>query len=297
MIAGESGSGKELVARLIHEQGPRAERPFVPINCGAIPRELMETEFFGHRRGASTGANNDRDGPVRRRQARHAVPRQIAELPPDMQVKLLRAIQEKRTRPVGATREHPVDTRIVCATHTDLEQSFRDGNFREDLFYRIHVIALRVPPPRERGGDIATIADQTVARLAEEYQTGTVTLTTDAYKALSAYPFPGNVRELENVLERALTLADGNRIGAHDLQLAPLSGDPASDAAAREIREPSAGPSTTPATSIDNQIEENQRRLLTESLDRNRWNRTASAQELGLTYRRLRYRLKKLGID
>ncbi len=294
VISGESGSGKELAARLIHEQGPRAERPFVPVNCGAIPRELMESEFFGHRRGAFTGANSDREGLFAAAQGGTLFLDEIVELPPDMQVKLLRAIQEKRIRPVGATDEQPVDARIVCATHADLEQAVRDGRFREDLFYRIHVIALRVPPLRERGDDIATIADHIVARLADEYQTGTVTLTPDAYEALGAYPFPGNVRELENVLERALTLVDGNRISADDLQLAPLSGGATPGAAPREVRESSPA---TPAASIDDQIEDSQRRLLTESLERNRWNRTASAQELGLTYRQLRYRLKKLGID
>jgi two-component system response regulator PilR (NtrC family) len=295
VITGESGSGKELVAKLIHEQGPRAERPFVPVNCGAIPRELMESEFFGHRRGAFTGANSDREGLFAAAQGGTLFLDEIAELPPDMQVKLLRAIQEKRIRPVGATSEQPVDTRIVCATHTDLEQAVRDGHFREDLFYRIHVIALRVPPLRERGDDIATIADHIVARLAEEYQAGTVTLTTDAYEALSAHPFPGNVRELENVLERALTLVDGNRISAADLQLAPLNGNP--EASERKGASSDSPAQTSRGTSIDDQIEDNQRRLLTESLERNRWNRTASAQELGLTYRQLRYRLKKLGID
>ena len=297
VISGESGSGKELVARLIHEQGPRAERPFVPVNCGAIPRELMESEFFGHRRGAFTGANSDRDGLFAAAQGGTLFLDEIVELPPDMQVKLLRAIQEKRIRPVGATSEQPIDARIVCATHADLEQAVRDGRFREDLFYRIHVIALRVPPLRERGSDIATIADHIVGRLAEEYQTGAVTLTQDAFEALAAYPFPGNVRELENILERALTLVDGNRISAEDLQLAPGGGGATNGMPAGDISEPSSHATPTAATSIDDQIEDNQRRLLTESLERNRWNRTASAQELGLTYRQLRYRLKKLGID
>jgi two-component system response regulator PilR (NtrC family) len=255
----------------------------------------MESEFFGHRRGAFTGANSDRDGLFAAAQGGTLFLDEIVELPPDMQVKLLRAIQEKRIRPVGANSEQPVDTRIVCATHTDLEQAVRDGNFREDLFYRIHVIALRVPPLRERGSDIATIADHIVARLAQEYQTGMVTLTADAYEALSAYPFPGNVRELENVLERALTLVDGNRISAADLQLAPLNGNP--EPSERKGASSDSPAQTSRGTSIDDQIEDNQRRLLTESLERNRWNRTASAQELGLTYRQLRYRLKKLGID
>lgn len=295
VITGESGSGKELVARLIHDQGPRAEQPFVPVNCGAIPRELMESEFFGHRRGAFTGANSDRDGLFAAAQGGTLFLDEIVELPPDMQVKLLRAIQEKRIRPVGATSEQPIDARIVCATHADLEHAVRDGRFREDLFYRIHVISLRVPPLREREDDIASIADHIVARLADEYRTGSVTLTQDAYEALRAYPFPGNVRELENILERALTLIDGNRIGSEDLQLAPRSDGAADSITAGNVREPS--PEMPTPTSIDDQIEDNQRRLLTESLERNRWNRTASAQELGLTYRQLRYRLKKLGID
>jgi two-component system response regulator PilR (NtrC family) len=297
VITGESGSGKELVARLIHEQGPRGERPFVPVNCGAIPRELMESEFFGHRRGAFTGANSDRDGLFAAAEGGTLFLDEIVELPPDMQVKLLRAIQEKRIRPVGATSEQPVDTRIVCATHADLEQAVRDGDFREDLFYRVHVISLRVPPLRERGGDVAAIADHILARLGDEYQTGAVTLTDDAYAALRAHSFPGNVRELENVLERALTLADGNRIGAEDLQLAPAIAGTSEGTAKETTPDAAAAQQTERAASIDAQIEDNQRRLLTESLERNRWNRTASAQELGLTYRQLRYRLKKLGID
>jgi len=297
VITGESGSGKELVARLIHEQGPRAQRPFVPVNCGAIPRELMESEFFGHRRGAFTGANSDRDGLFAAAEGGTLFLDEIVELPLDMQVKLLRAIQEKRIRPVGATSEQPIDARIVCATHADLEQSVQDGRFREDLFYRIHVIALRVPPLRERGDDIAAIADHIVARLADEYQAGAVTLSQDAYRAVGAYPFPGNVRELENILERALTLIDGNRISAEDLQLAPLAGTDAGEMAERNVEDPSPRNPASAPTSIDDQIEANQRHLLTESLERNRWNRTASAQELGLTYRQLRYRLKKLGID
>ncbi len=297
VICGESGSGKELVARLIHEQGPRAERPFVPVNCGAIPRELMESEFFGHRRGAFTGANSDRDGLFAAAHGGTLFLDEIVELPLDMQVKLLRAIQEKRIRPVGATSEQAIDARIVCATHADLEQAVRDGRFREDLFYRIHVIALRVPPLRERGDDIAAIADHVVARLADEYQAGTVTLTHDAYQTLGAYSFPGNVRELENILERALTLVEGNRISADDLHLAPPSSGVAPGAAAGETQETGTAPPAHPAASIDDQIEDSQRRLLTESLERNRWNRTAAAQELGLTYRQLRYRLKKLGID
>jgi two-component system response regulator PilR (NtrC family) len=300
VITGESGSGKELVARLIHEQGPRANKPFVPINCGAIPGELMESEFFGHRRGAFTGANTDKDGLFTAAHGGTLFLDEIAELPLDMQVKLLRAVQEKRIRPVGDTAERPVDVRIVCASHSDLAAAVRAGRFREDLFYRLQVIAVTVPPLRERPSDIPTLADSLIARLAADYGQSPPVLSEAARDALVHHAFPGNVRELENILERALALTEGPRIDADDLQLAQPAPVTATEtptpAAATETTVPGADNHEEPA-SIDDRMDDNQRHLLTESLERHRWNRTAAARELGLTYRQLRYRLKKLGID
>jgi two-component system response regulator PilR (NtrC family) len=300
VITGESGSGKELVARLIHEQGPRANKPFVPINCGAIPGELMESEFFGHRRGAFTGANTDKDGLFTAAHGGTLFLDEIAELPLDMQVKLLRAVQEKRIRPVGDTAERPVDVRIVCASHSDLAAAVRAGRFREDLFYRLQVIALTVPPLRERPSDIPTLADSLIARLAADYAQSPPVLSEAARDALVNHAFPGNVRELENILERALALTEGPRIDADDLQLAQpapvTAAEPAAEATAAETTAPGGDHDEAPA-SIDDRMDDNQRHLLTESLERHRWNRTAAARELGLTYRQLRYRLKKLGID
>jgi len=300
VITGESGSGKELVARLIHEQGPRANKPFVPINCGAIPGELMESEFFGHRRGAFTGANTDKDGLFTAAHGGTLFLDEIAELPLDMQVKLLRAVQEKRIRPVGDTAERPVDVRIVCASHSDLAAAVRARRFREDLFYRLQVIAVTVPPLRERPSDIPTLADSLIARLAADYGQSPPVLSEAARDALVHHAFPGNVRELENILERALALSEGPRIDAADLQLpqpAPVTAaEPAAEAPAPEPTAPGGDNDKAPA-SIDDRMDDNQRHLLTESLERHRWNRTAAARELGLTYRQLRYRLKKLGID
>jgi len=300
VITGESGSGKELVARLIHEQGPRANKPFVPINCGAIPGELMESEFFGHRRGAFTGANTDKDGLFTAAHGGTLFLDEIAELPLDMQVKLLRAVQEKRIRPVGDTAERPVDVRIVCASPSDLAAAVRAGRFREDLFYRLQVIAVTVPPLRERTSDIPTLADSLIARLAADYGQAPPVLSEAARDALVHHAFPGNVRELENILERALALSEGPRIEAADLQLpqpAPVTAtETPTPAAATETTVPGADNHEEPA-SIDDRMDDNQRHLLTESLERHRWNRTAAARELGLTYRQLRYRLKKLGID
>ncbi len=292
VVTGESGSGKELVARLIHEQGPRSDKPFMPINCGAIPRELVESELFGHKRGAFTGASSDKDGLFTAAHGGTLFLDEIAELPLDMQVKLLRAVQEKRIRPVGATDERPVDVRIVCASHADLDTAVREGRFREDLFYRIHVIGLRVPPLRERPEDIPLLADHILDRLSSEYGQPSPRLSDTARERLHAYAFPGNVRELENLLERALAMAEDNTLDADDLALNGRTSPAAVPDSGSTDRA-----DDTPITSLDDQIEASQRRMLTESLERNRWNRTAAARELGLTYRQLRYRLKKLGID
>ncbi|HEY5720055.1 MAG TPA: sigma-54 dependent transcriptional regulator, partial [Gammaproteobacteria bacterium] len=218
-IAGESGTGKELVARMIHEQGPRAERPFVPVNCGAIPAELMESELFGHKRGSFTGAVRDKGGLFQAADGGTLLLDEVAELPLHMQVKLLRAIQEKAVRPVGAERETPVDVRILSATHKDLAELVQAGAFRQDLFYRINVIELHVPPLRERPSDIPMLAGHTLARLAAQSGIEPPELAAAALDALKQYHFPGNVRELENILERAMTLCEGNLIHREDLQL------------------------------------------------------------------------------
>ena len=275
-IAGESGTGKELVARLIHDSGPRAEGPFVPVNCGAIPSELMESEFFGHRKGAFTGAINDKAGLVQCARDGTLFLDEIADLPLSMQVKLLRVIQEKKVRPVGASKEDAVDVRILSATHRNLSQMVADGDFREDLYYRINVIELRVPALRERGNDVLLLADHILDRLG-----AAGSLDDSARKALLNYSFPGNVRELENMLERAVTLCGGGAISATDLNVRAES--------------PSAQP--VEAGKLGEQVEDVQRQAIVEALEKTRYNKTAAAKLLGLSFRQLRYRIKKLGIE
>ncbi len=285
-ISGESGSGKELVARLIHEQGSRSEKPFVPVNCGAIPSELMESEFFGHKKGSFSGAIEDKPGLFQVANGGTLFLDEVADLPLPMQVKLLRAIQEKAVRAVGGAQEVMVDVRILCATHKDLASEVAAGRFRQDLYYRLNVIELRVPPLRERREDIAVLADAMLRRLAQACGDASVRLHPDALAKLESYRFPGNVRELENMLERAYTLCEGEEIKAADLRLAdgpvlPDSGD-------------------TRLAQVDNledHLEEIERKLIMQALEETRWNRTAAAQRLGLTFRSMRYRLKKLGLD
>ncbi|EIL87750.1 sigma-54 dependent transcriptional regulator, partial [Rhodanobacter sp. 115] len=230
-IAGESGVGKELVARLIHEQGPRTSGPFVPVNCGAIPSELMESEFFGHRKGSFTGAGADKEGLFQAANGGTLFLDEVAELPLHMQVKLLRAIQEKAVRPIGAREEIPVDVRILSATHKNLAALVEQGLFRQDLFYRINVIELRVPPLRERRGDVPLLSAFILKQLAAKNGGDEGRLQADAKQALEAYDFPGNVRELENILERAMAMCDGDSITAADLMLPQrsprMSGEPA----------------------------------------------------------------------
>jgi len=278
-ISGESGTGKELVARLIHEKSPRSEGPFMPVNCGAIPSELMESEFFGHRRGSFTGAVSDKAGLFQAAEGGTLFLDEIAELPLSMQVKLLRALQERSVRPVGAEHEVPVDVRVVSATHTSLEDLVRGGAFREDLFYRINVIPLQVPPLRERRQDIPLLIEHVLARLAKRSGERPPSVAPEALRALSGYDFPGNVRELENILERAMTLCEDGLIREADLQLRPV---PAADSR---------------AVSLDDQLEDLQRESILRALEDNRYNKTATARALGITFRALRYRLKKLGID
>jgi two-component system response regulator PilR (NtrC family) len=301
-INGESGVGKELVARTIHAEGGRASGPFVPVNCGAIPAELMESEFFGHKKGSFTGAHADKAGLFQAADGGTLFLDEIAELPLPMQVKLLRAIQEKSIRPVGASAEVAVDVRILSATHKDLNALVNDGRFRHDLYYRINVIELRVPPLRERGDDLPVLADTILARLAQAQGRPVPQLGPDALAALHAYPFPGNVRELENVLERALALADGNLIEAADLRL-PATGSPkpattAPAPAATAAADPrTLDPRDTASSRLPEYMEQLERDAIQQALVENRYNKTRAAAALGITFRALRYKLKKLGID
>ena len=300
-IAGESGVGKELVARLIHEQGPRAGGPFVPVNCGAIPSELMESEFFGHRKGSFTGASTDKEGLFQAAQGGTLFLDEVAELPLHMQVKLLRAIQEKAVRPIGGRDEIPVDVRILSATHKNLGQLVEQGQFRQDLFYRINVIELRVPPLRERRGDVPLLSAFILKALAGKSGDSVGQLSPAARDALETYDFPGNVRELENILERAMAMCDGAIIDASDLMLPQRGARAAHDAAS-----PSGHPTTTAATSsaaagadggLDDYISNLERTAIVKALEESRYNKTAAARKLGITFRALRYKLKKLGID
>lgn len=283
-ISGESGSGKELAARLIHEQGTRAGKAFVGVNCGAIPENLMESEFFGYRKGAFTGADQDREGFFQVADGGTLFLDEVADLPLAMQVKLLRAIQEKRVRKIGATTEEPVDVRIICATHQELRTLVEQGRFRQDLFYRLNVIEIRMPSLRECSEDIPLLAQQIVARQAQEAGRSAPRIEPAALKALQAYPFPGNVRELENILERALALLAGDAITIDDLQLAP--------GGAQVIEAPTAG--QVPLQDCLDQVE---RQAILEALQKTRFNRTAAARLLGVTFRSLRYRMERLGLN
>ncbi|WP_222909451.1 sigma-54-dependent transcriptional regulator [Pseudomonas sp. DNDY-54] len=285
-ISGESGSGKELVARLIHEQGPRHERPFVPVNCGAIPSELMESEFFGHKKGSFTGAMEDKPGLFQAANGGTLFLDEVADLPLPMQVKLLRAIQEKAVRAVGGAKEVVVDVRILCATHKDLASEVAAGRFRQDLYYRLNVIELRVPPLRERREDVAQLAEVMLRRLAQECGDMPARLHPDALAKLQSYRFPGNVRELENMLERAYTLCEGEEIKPSDLRLSDAPGMPENGEA-----------SLAQIDNLEDHLEDVERKLIMQALEETRWNRTAAAQRLGLSFRSMRYRLKKLGLD
>lgn len=287
-ISGESGTGKELVARLIHEQGPRAEQAFVPVNCGAIPTELMESEFFGHKKGSFTGAIEDKQGLFQVAHGGTLFLDEVADLSLPMQVKLLRAIQEKAVRSVGSQHEAAVDVRVLCATHKDLAAEVAAGRFRQDLYYRLNVIELRVPPLRERREDIALLARAVLQRLAAESGLPAAALHPEALERLRNYRFPGNVRELENVLERAYTLCEGAEIRAGDLRL--------SEAAASAPRD-GEDDSLAGVDNLEDHLEDIERRLIMQALEETRWNRTAAAQRLGLTFRSMRYRLKKLGLE
>jgi two-component system response regulator PilR (NtrC family) len=307
-ILGESGSGKELVARAIHDASARRALPFVAVNCGAIPETLMEAEFFGYRKGAFTGADRDRDGFFQAACGGTLFLDEVAELPLAMQVKLLRAIQERRVRKLGAAAEEPVDVRILSATHQDLAKLVASGRFRQDLYYRLNVIELRVPSLRERVEDIPLLAEAILERLAARGSEPRATLSAAAVQALTRHPFPGNVRELENVLERAVALAGGGELQPVDLMLpqgeVDLLLEPEHDAAAdgHTVEAAAAGedasyeindgvPNRLPAY-----LDAVERQAIRAALLKTRHNRTAAAQLLGITFRQLRYRMQRLGL-
>jgi two-component system response regulator PilR (NtrC family) len=292
-IAGESGVGKELVARLIHEQGARSAGPFVPVNCGAIPGELMESELFGHRKGSFTGAHADKEGLFQSANGGTLFLDEVAELPLHLQVKLLRVIQEKSVRPVGAPAEIPLDVRILSATHKNLGGLVEEGRFRHDLYYRINVIELLVPPLRERRDDIPLIADAILARLAAESGETSLRLTPEALALLRAHAFPGNVRELENILERAVAMCEGGQIGPDDLGLA--TGSPAGEA--RESATPIVRANVEASSALPEALEQVERETIRKALESCRYNKTKAAAQLGITFRALRYKLKKLEIE
>jgi two-component system response regulator PilR (NtrC family) len=285
-ISGESGSGKELVARLIHEQGPRIERPFIPVNCGAIPTELMESEFFGHRKGSFSGAHEDKPGLFQAANGGTLFLDEVADLPLAMQVKLLRSIQEKSVRSIGDQQEQVVDVRILCATHKDLNAEVAVGRFRQDLYYRLNVIELAVPPLRERREDLDQLTAHVLQRLAHSSGQAAARLEPQALSALKSYRFPGNVRELENILERAYTLCENHRIDISDLRLAQTAGPLEQDEH-----------NLADIDNLEDYLENIERKIILQALEETRWNRTAAAQRLNLTFRSMRYRLKKLGLE
>ena len=279
-ISGESGSGKELAARLIHYRSARRDAPFIPVNCGAIPENLMESEFFGYRKGAFTGADNDREGFFHAANGGTLFLDEVADLPLTMQVKLLRAIQEKKVRKVGSAAEEAVDVRIVSATHRKLKECVETGTFRQDLYYRLNVIELKMPALRERQEDIPQLVSALLARICPDSRP---TLTDEAMQALRQYAYPGNVRELENILERATALCYDALVGLDDLQLAPTAEN-------TEVN-------SKPGETLDDHMNRIERQAILDALAKTGFNRTAAARLLGITFRSLRYRIERLGIE
>jgi two-component system response regulator PilR (NtrC family) len=282
-IYGASGTGKELVAKQIHQQSPRSSGAFVPVNCGAIPESLMESEFFGHKKGSFTGAIEDKKGLFQAAHHGTLFLDEVADLPLSMQVKLLRAIQEKAVKSVGGVEEVAIDTRILSATHKNLEEEVEKGRFRQDLYYRLNVIKIDVPSLQERGDDILLLAEFFLELIAERWKLPKASLSSRSIEVLSKYSFPGNVRELENILERACTLSDGQFIEPDDLQLSKAVTD-------------SAFMPQSIATSPD-RSPRNEKEEIIQALNQSRWNRTAAAKTLGMTFRQLRYRIKKYDLD
>lgn len=283
-IHGESGSGKEMAARLIHERGPRLDRPFIAVNCGAIPGELMESEFFGHLKGSFTGASGNKEGLFDAANGGTLFLDEVADLPLAMQVKLLRAIQERAIKPVGAQQEHSVDVRILCATHRDLAEEVSSGRFRQDLYYRLNVIELAVPPLRQRREDIPLLATHLLQQIATRWGNDAKSLSRSAIIRLQSHDYPGNVRELENILERSVTLSDSNLIDESDLAITGSEADSEQDSSKEPV-------------GLQDSLANEERKAIEAALEETRWNRTAAAKKLGLTLRQLRYRLKKLGIE
>ncbi len=319
-ISGESGTGKEVAARLIHLLGPRSNGSFVPVNCGAIPSELMESEFFGHKKGSFTGATEDKIGLFQSAQGGTLFLDEVADLPLTMQVKLLRAIQEKKIRPIGSQQEISVDIRILSATHKNLQQLVQQGLFRQDLYYRLHVIEINLPPLRDRGQDILLLANNFIDQICQDWGIAKPTLSPAVKQVLLNYSFPGNVRELNNILERALTLSDGQEILPESLQInpehgaaytAPLGSIPVltathipelthaveKDTAPVAATGTAKAPQALPTEGLEAYLENIEKQLILQALETSFWNRTVAAKKLGMTFRSLRYRLKKFGLD
>jgi two-component system response regulator PilR (NtrC family) len=281
-ISGESGSGKELAAHLIVEKSARSDQPFIAVNCGAIPENLMESEFFGYRKGAFTGADKDREGFFQAATQGTLLLDEVADLPISMQVKLLRAIQEKKVRRVGSTQEEPVDVRILSATHRDLAKCVQQGTFRQDLYYRLNVISIQMPSLREMHEDVPQIANRILERLRGNTKAG---FSAQALRELESYDFPGNVRELENIIERALALCQDGIITPTDLQLMPTQQTPAESKAGDTGKYP-----------LTDYLDRIEREAILGALHQTHFNRTAAAKILGVTFRALRYRMERLSI-
>lgn len=300
-IYGESGVGKEIAARLIHSLGPRATKPFIAVNCGAIPPELVESELFGHKKGAFTGAHADKQGLFLAASGGTLLLDEIADLPLPVQVKLLRTIQEKSVRPVGSETELPVDVRLLSATHKNLAHQVRANLFRDDLYYRINVIGIHVPPLRDRREDIPLLANFLLKQLAQGNGVEMPVLTDEAIAQLTDYDFPGNIRELENILARAMTLSDQPSIGAVDIAFEQIPQTNTKTSASSDTANASTRSDGDLLDTVDGDLEgylaETERQILDQALVKHRWNKTATAKALGITFRSLRYRLKKLGLD
>ena len=302
-ITGESGTGKEVVANLVHRLSNRNEGPFIAINCGAIPADLLESELFGHKKGSFTGATQDKQGLIQSAHGGSLFLDEIAELPLNMQVKLLRAVQEKAIRPIGSETEIDVDFRVISASHQDLESLVQQGKFRQDLFFRIHVMDLVLPPLRERGQDILILAQHFIQKVSREWEIPAKALTPRAKEFLLAQYYPGNVRELRNIIERAITLSDEDYIDVQHLQSAPLRRSvqmqsPSSvDQLLTTSSELTLSSKKLPDEGLELYLENIEKEILLNALNITHWNRTLAAKKLGMSFRSLRYRLKKFGLD